>query len=227
MAAAQDSGRGLIKGYIYVMLMLAIGAGGTAWYLHSGADDSVERRRAMLEDSVLAAEDVRGMLAPSLREYFDLQSQGKIASTERPELNEVERRVNDILTGAGIPINAFKVTGSVPRAAVRGQQADNERWSVKVELGMGGGGGSSANGVNRGQWQRVLQDCRKELGSFAICEMLKINSVQTGGRLNQQLSGPIDEKTFLYRVEFEYVWYTPTKADPTAVNTGGTRSRAG
>jgi hypothetical protein len=226
MAAAQDSGRGLIKGYIYVMLMLAIGAGGTAMYLHSGGENSVEASRLKLKEAVTATEDVRGNLAPSLREYFELQSQGRIASSERKELNDVERLVNDVIVESGIPIGSFRLTGTLPRPAARGQQNENQRWAVRVELGLGGGGaGSGAVGVTRPQWQKALQGCREKLGSFAVCETLKINSVSTGTRLNQQLAAAVNEQTFLYRVEFEYVWYTPAPAAAAAVSTGGTRPR--
>jgi hypothetical protein len=70
------------------------------------------------------------------------------------------------------------------------------RFSVTVQIGT----------CTRVQWQRVIEMARQRFGSYAVLEKCKVESA-TRVNESKDLVGPIDDATFQYRVNLEYVWY--------------------
>lgn len=204
---ADSNGSGLIKGYVYVMVLLAALAGGAAYYFNSVDVASRKQMVTEVQRVIPRAYDIKEYLGPSLKSYHDFRSEGKISDVDKSEFSRTEERMDELIREVGLgSANLVKIQSVLPRETR--DKSQPERYSVTVQIGT----------CTRAQWQRVIELARQRFGSYAVLEKCRIEAAT---RVNEakDLVGAIDDAAFLYRVNLEYVWYqapAPKATGPSA-----------
>jgi len=202
---AEGSSNNLIKGYVYLMVVLAAVAGGAAYYLNSVHMNS---RKALVADAprvVQRAYETKEYLTPSVGKYFEYRKDGTIIDVDKSEFASTEEKMDALAREIGLTSeNGFVVKAERPRET-RDKNAPL-RHVVKVSI----------NSCTKVQWQRLMELARQRFGTYAVLENFRIEAAT---RVNEQkeLTGSIDDAGFKYRVTLDYVWYVaPESAAPTA-----------
>lgn len=207
------SGDGLLKGYIYVMILLTAVAGGAAWWFHSGNERAVAPIVAKLPDVIRSAREAVDYHAPSITAYYDLRSSGAISDVDKSEFERTQELMERLLTQEmGINPANFNTAKIEPRAS-----RDNReplRHGVKLEKFR----------ATRKQWQDFFSKAKERFGTYVTVQNL---SVTANTRVNErtELAGSIDDNNFLYMVEAEFVWYVQQPGSSSASSADGGRIR--
>lgn len=210
--AREDSGRQLFKGVITVLLLIAVAAGGVAWYFYDGMDrlqNSVEYQRNNARSAVGKVFMVREYLSPSLRNYHSLVKEGEIEQPDEAMIADTFNRLNQVFLDLGLPERQFSVTPvSTEDKPLRG----TGQIPSEVEATL-----RDAEYVVCNQ---VLERVNADFSKYATMSDLEFQLIDQR-KLNVN-NRAVRQNEARYELSFKLRWYTP---DPNAL--GGSDGGSG
>jgi hypothetical protein len=205
--ADSKSGRGLIRGYIYVMLTLAVGCGVAAAYLHAKDDHSVQKLTEQLPAVGIAAADVRAQLAPSIREFEKKKQSGTISGASKQEMSATPQTLDAALLklfAAHHERPALKYSiGRVNDGSTKTGGVKGEFYRVELPVKLAG--------VTQLELEAVMQLVQENHGSYATVESLDFKPGKQANDKSidekKQLTGKLESFSVQYDASFLLVWH--------------------